>query len=173
MIKIIISFVSALTLFLTQSVKANIEVNFVESAPKDRFVIKNTGECVLKELTLEIDLSQSDGRLIFDTTATGAGVDVFQPFEVREEGIELISSGGVKDGDAALSLGIGSLPPGKSVSFTIDVDDTLPKSELGNTRVAGPEIKNGLVKINLGEQKPVTAFFSADSKAIIYLPPCP
>ena len=64
-------------------VQADIVVNFVESAPKDRFVIENTGECEFENLVVEIDLSGSAGGLIFDTTATGAGVEVFQPFEVR------------------------------------------------------------------------------------------
>lgn len=172
MSKVLSFCVSALTLFLIQSAQANVEVDFVESAPKDRFVVKNIGECNLQDFILEIDLRQSAGRLIFDTTATGAGVDVFQPFEVREGSIKLISSGGVKDGDTALSLSIQSLPSGKAVSFTIDVDDTLPVSELGKIRVSGSEIENGLVKIILGEAQPATGVFSRNSKAIVLLPPC-
>ena len=62
--------------------RADIVVNFVESAPKDRFVIKNTGEYDFENLIVEIDLTSSVGRLIFDTTGNGAGVEVFQPFEV-------------------------------------------------------------------------------------------
>ncbi|MBT8435549.1 MAG: aggregation factor core [Gammaproteobacteria bacterium] len=173
MAKMRLSFVCALALLSSPSVKANIEVDFVESAPKDLFKVRNTGACTLQELILTIDLRQSDGRLIFDTTASGAGVDVFQPFEAREGGIELLSSDRVSDGDADLSLKIDRLPPGRSASFTIDVDDTLPNSELGKTRVAGSEINNGLVKLSVGDQQPVTAVFGADSKAIIFLPLCP
>ena len=50
-----------------------VEIEFVESAPKDRFVITNIGSCALDELMIDFDLSQSAGKLIFDTTATGAG----------------------------------------------------------------------------------------------------
>jgi len=60
------------------SASANVEVRFVESAPKDRFVVKNLGNCDLRDLTLEVDLGSSQGQLIFDTTASGAGVEVFQ-----------------------------------------------------------------------------------------------
>ena len=173
MCKTIVFLVCTVTLLSARFVSADIVVNFIESAPKDRFVVKNTGRCALKDFTLKIDLSQSDGRLIFDTTATGAGVDVFQPFEVGEGAIELVSSEIVSDGDVDLSVSIGSLAPEKSVSFTIDVDDTLPQSELGKTRVAGREIKNASVEFIRGEQKPVTAVFGADSKAIVSLASCP
>lgn len=92
-----------------------VEIEFVESAPKDRFVIKNMGSCVLEELMIEFDLSQSAGMLIFDTTAAGAGVEVFQPFEVVEGDIvQLAVDGaddGVDDGDAALALNIANLEP--------------------------------------------------------------
>jgi hypothetical protein len=161
-----------LALMLGQSAMANVEVNFVESAPKDRFVISNTSGCALNNLALDIDLSKSAGRLIFDTTSTGAGVEVFQPFEVREGDIKVTSPEGVKDGDSKLSISIASLPSGKSVSFTIDVDDTLPKSALGNIRVSGSEIKNGLVKISANGMDASTALFSNSSKATLKVPNC-
>ncbi len=91
MIKILSSTICTLLLLTGQSAQANIEVDFYESAPKDRFVIKNTGKCLLQDLTLEIDLTKSAGRLIFDTTATGAGVEVFEPFEVTRGNISLAS----------------------------------------------------------------------------------
>jgi hypothetical protein len=169
----VFAFFSFLILLLGQPVNADLEVEFIESAPKDRFIIKNTGECVLKDLVLEIDLSESTGRLIFDTTATGAGVDVFQPFEVTEGEIELISSDAVEDGDTTLSLSIQDIPAGKAISFTIDVDDTLTASELGQTRVADSEISNGLVKARLREQKPVIATFGNNSRATVLLSTCP
>ena len=170
--KMLSLFTFALIFLSTQPAQANIEVGFVESAPKDRFIIKNTGECILENVMVAIDLTQSTGRLIFDTTASGAGVDVFQPFEIKEGDIELVSLEGVKDGDTELSLIVKSLPSGKSVSFTIDVDDTMLKSELGKTRVSGSEIENGLVKISIRKEKPVIGVFGSDSKAIALLPPC-
>ncbi|PWQ96515.1 aggregation factor core [Leucothrix arctica] len=161
-----------LMLFLGQTAQANIEVSFIESAPKDRFVINNVGGCALDNLTLDIDLSKSAGRLIFDTTSSGAGVEVFQPFEVREGAIKVTSPEGVKDGDSKLSISIATLPSGKSVSFTIDVDDTLPRSALGNIRVAGSEIENGMVKVSSKDVKPTTALFSRASKATLVVPSC-
>ncbi|WP_372739865.1 hypothetical protein, partial [Neptunomonas sp.] len=56
------------------SVNANVMVNYIEGAPKDRFVITNTGECSLQTVRVDIDLTNTMGGLIFDTTASGAGV---------------------------------------------------------------------------------------------------
>ncbi len=69
MIKTLRYSASALTLLSLQTAQTNIEIDFVESAPKDRFVINNVGQCILENLELEMDLSESTGGLIFDTTA--------------------------------------------------------------------------------------------------------
>lgn len=164
--------VSVLLLLPFQLAQADIVVNFVESAPKDRFVIKNTGVCAYDDLVVEIDLSDSAGRLIFDTTSRGAGVEVFQPFEVRSGDLKLVSANEVRDGEKVLAIGIKSLLPETTVSFTIDVDDTLRDSELGNIRVSGSEIMNGLVNINYREQPVSSAQFDANSVAIVAGPEC-
>lgn len=172
MLKPFAYFTTASVLLCSQLAHANVEVNFVESAPKDRFVIENVGKCDLDNVTVDIDLTQSAGRLIFDTTSSGAGVEVFQPFEIGEGDLKLVSSVDVKDGDTGLSINVVSIQPGKSVSFTIDVDDTLTSSELGMIRVTGAEIENAQVSLRLGDDQPVTAAFNGQSKALVVLPPC-
>lgn len=164
--------IGILTAVAFQTAHASLIVDFVEGAPKDRFIVKNAGSCLLSDLVLEINLSQSDGRLIFDTTDTGAGVEVFQPFEATSENIVLVSSEVVKDGDSQLAVRIETLAVGESVGFTIDVDDTLPKSELGNIRVAGSEIQNGQVKISLREQTGIVIKFNKNSRATSQPLPC-
>lgn len=129
--------------------QADITVSFVESAPKDRFEIKNTGSCDIASAVVTVDLTGSAGKLVFDTTASGAGVQVFQPFEVREGELSLISANQVSDGDKALSVSVNNLPAGKLASFTIDVDDTLPKSQLGMIRVTDSEIKGGQITVEM------------------------
>lgn len=172
MLKPFVYLAAASVLLCSQIVQASVEVSFIESAPKDRFVIENVGGCSLDDVTVSIDLTQSEGRLIFDTTATGAGVEVFQPFEIRSGDLKLVSSVDVKDGDTGLAININSLHPGKSVSFTIDVDDTLTSSELGKIRVTGAEIENAQVNVQLGDAKPVVAAFDRNSIAQVALPPC-
>lgn len=152
---------------------ADIEVQFIESAPKDRFVLTNTGKCVLQDLTVDIDLTNSSGRLIFDTTSAGAGVEVYQPFSITYGPITLLSSDRVLDGDTKLSLGISTIEPGEAGSFTIDVDDTLKVSELGKIRVSGSEIQHGLVIITTKDNSLYNAAFSNKSRALVELPPCP
>lgn len=152
--------------------QADIVVNFIESAPKDRFVIKNSGSCTYTQLVVEIDLTSTAGRLIFDTTSKGAGVEVFQPFEVRDGDLSLFSSDAVKDGEKVLAVAINNLSAGSSASFTIDVDDTLPKSDLGQIRVSGSEIVNGVVNVNYLEQPVSSAMFGKGGKAVVPSPAC-
>lgn len=172
MTKTILSYSCGLALFFTAAAQANIEVRFSEGAPKDRFTFTNQSNCVLKNVTADLDLSKSQGKLIFDITGAGAGVEVFQPFEVTEGKLKLASGESVKDGDSGMSLLIESMNPGERVSFTIDVDDTVPAGALGMIRVAGSEIKGGTVSIKMGDMKATTAAFTANSKAIIPLAKC-
>ena len=167
-----IAAVAAVFALFSQAALANIDVAFIEGAPKDRFVIKNTSSCELNNLTVDIDLTSTVGRLIFDTTSSGAGVEVFQPFEVTKGAIKVISSDGVKDGDNKLSISIQSLPASQYVSFTIDVDDTLVKSSRGNIIISGSEIENGMVKVSSATIDQAVGKFNSASKASIALPAC-
>lgn len=173
MTQTILAYSCGLALFLTTAAHANIDVRFSEGAPKDRFTISNQGSCTLKDVTIDLDLSKSQGKLIFDITAAGAGVEVFQPFEVTEGKLKLAPNSQVNDGDSKMSLSIESLDPGGRASFTIDVDDTLPVSALGMIRVAGSEIEGGTVTVKVGEMKPKVASFNASSNATVLLSPCP
>lgn len=164
--------VCALLFSFNQSIYANVQIDFIESAPKDSFVVRNISSCVLNDFVVDIDLNGTAGKLIFDTTATGAGVEVFQPFEIVEGEINLISSNSVKDGDKKLSIAVASLAPNKSVRFTIDVDDTLSNSALGNIRVTNSEMENGTVNLVLADSEIYSAKFNKSSQAMINLSNC-
>ncbi|MEO1720574.1 MAG: aggregation factor core, partial [Pseudomonadota bacterium] len=69
---------------LTSPARATLEVRFLEGAPKDRFTLTNGSNCPLRAADVTIDLSGSPFGLIFDTTGTGAGVQVFQPLELTD-----------------------------------------------------------------------------------------
>lgn len=167
-----ITLISLLLGFSWNHASANLEIQFKESAPKDRFTITNSGDCSITDVRLDLDLSKSSGKLIFDTTETGAGVEVFQPFEAGSEAIAQLNADGVKDGDSTLALGVSDIAPGAAVSFTIDVDDTLENSDLGNIRVAGSEIEGGEVKVSLQTGEALVATFNQFSKAMIMMPEC-
>jgi|GEM_PF-430112 len=149
---------------------SDIQVKFTESAPKDRFSFSNLSKCQINALKISIDLSESSGQLIFDTTSTGAGVEVFQPFEVLKGNIDLISA--VSDGDNKLVISIDSINAEETVSFTIDVDDTLTQSELGKIRVTGSEIQGGKVAITVQDETPMSAVFGDDSSTLIKMSNC-
>lgn len=123
---------------------ADVQVTFSEGAPKDRFTIANIGACALGPVDVTIDLAGSSAGLVFDVTGQGAGVEVFQPFELVSGGDLLSSAPRVRDGDNALTLALTSLGQGQSVSFTIDVDDTIGAREI---TVSHAEISGASVRV--------------------------
>lgn len=131
-------------LFATQAL-AEIDVEFREGAPKDRFTITNTGECEVRDVQLSIDLSTSAAGLIFDTTEQGAGVEVFQPFEFVA-GRELVNAmPKVTDGQTIVDIDIKALARSQNIVFTIDVDDTTGNREItvNGSEIAGATIRAG------------------------------
>lgn len=146
---------------------ATVEVRFIESAPKDKFLFTNTGGCELAEAFATIDLTNTAGKLIFDTTGEGAGVEVFQPFEISEGELELVSSERVADGDTGLTVRISSFAVGAQVGFTIDVDDTLVDSDLGMIRVSDSEMSGGEVLLEANGNDAVSAAFGEDNLIVL------
>lgn len=143
-------------------------VRFVEGAPTDRFEIVNATGCETGALQVQIDLTNSAGALIFDTTGTGAGVSVFQPFRVTEGPLAL-ASGTVRDGDRVLVVALDGLAAGQKAAFTIDVDDTLVGSD--QTRVMGGELAGAKVAVNLGGEA-AEAVFTATNLAEVPFAGC-
>ncbi len=138
-------FTTATLAVMACTAHADIEVRFVEGAPKDRFDIVNTGSCELGPLAITIDLAKSPAGLVFDVTAQGAGVEVFQPFDLVA-GRDLIANlPQVADGDQRVSLDLTGLGPEQQVSFTIDVDDTGGAREI---TVSDAEISGALVQVS-------------------------
>jgi len=121
---------------------ADLQVFFDEGAPKDRFRFENVGECTLTDASIRLDLSSSTAGLIFDVSGQGAGVEVFQPFEVTTGENSLKSVPSVVDGQSEVLLAVSSLAPGEQIAFTIDVDDTIGQREItvSASEIAGVEV---------------------------------
>ena len=146
---------------------ADITVSFRDSAPKDIFVLHNASGCDLGAVRITLDLSGSASGLIFDTTAQGAGVEVFQPFEIVSGGGYLAGVPQVLDGMNRLDLSLTRFPADGRVQFTIDVDDTLPRSQWGQIRVSGGEMAGAEV-IGLDRR----ASFNAEGLAVLPVTAC-
>ncbi len=146
----------------------NVEVRFVESAPRDRFTVTNTGQCDLLAIKVTIDLSGSPYGLVFDVTNRGAGFNVSQPFRVAYGADYLATQPTVLDGDNAVTLDLVGLPAGESFGFTIDVDDTRPNLP---TRVSAQEILGAEITVELTANT-VTAAFDRDGRAVAPLSAC-
>ncbi len=154
------------------AIETKVSVAFKESAPKDSFTITNAGTCTTFGLHLKIDLEPSRSGLIFDPTGSGAGVEVFQPLKITtgQDIVENIST--VRDGSQSVMLKIKPLKPGARIAFTIDVDDTLTRSELGQTRVSGGEIAGAEILGRSADGSMMRATFGSDSTALISRIPC-
>ncbi|MFK7874287.1 MAG: aggregation factor core [Paracoccaceae bacterium] len=127
---------------------ADVRATFTESAPKDRFEITNDGTCALQGVSVTLDLSTSAAGLIFDVTSSGAGVEVFQPFQLITGGALVANPPQLRDGMNEVTLDIPNFPAGASIVFTIDVDDTRVQSDLGQIRVSGSEIEGAYLRVN-------------------------
>lgn len=147
---------------------ADVAVAFSEGAPKDRFTITNIGACALGPVDVTIDLAGSSAGLVFDVTGQGAGVEVFQPFELVSGGDLLTSTPRVRDGDNALMLSLTSLGQGQSVSFTIDVDDTIGAREITVSRA---EITGASVRVETAMTR-ASGTFDATATAVAPLRAC-
>ncbi|MEM7521245.1 MAG: aggregation factor core [Pseudomonadota bacterium] len=142
---------------------ADVVVTFQDSAPKDIFSIRHDGTCPLSG-ALNIDIGAAPSGLIFDTAASGAGVQVFQPFEVTEGASVLLSVPVISDGDSLISLAIQDLVPGDIIRFTIDVDDTTSRRQI---TVDGSEIAGAVASFEGGSGR-----FDAKGTARIPVPGC-
>ncbi|MEM6385247.1 MAG: aggregation factor core [Pseudomonadota bacterium] len=141
---------------------ADVLVRFVEGAPKDRFdIVAGANLCGETPVSVIIDLEGSAGALIFDVSETGAGVEVFQPFELVAGRDHVTSHSPVSDGDTSLRLDLDGLSKGKKVAFTIDVDDTIGAREI---TVTDAEIAGASVRLEV-EGETVEAEFDGDAVA--------
>lgn len=111
--------------------------------------------CPLRNVDVLIDLTGSAGALIFDVTAAGAGVEVFQPVEVQSG---TVVASPVTDGDQQLSFSINELRAESEVIISADLDDVLADSSLGQIRVAGAELDGAAVRMTIAGESQTVVF---------------
>lgn len=144
---------------------AAFQVVFEEGAPRDRMTISNVSEAEADFRTVSIDLTESTGKIIFDTTDGGEGVEVFQAFQIESGDAVLAADPIAVDGGSTLDLSFTSFVAGQSFTFSIDVDDQLEDSDLGQIQVTGAEIEGALIEVELSTGSNLTAAFVSDSTA--------
>lgn len=135
-------FLFAFVLLTPSLVLADLTVSFRDGAPKDRFTLAYDGACALDRLDVQIDLGTAPAGLIFDTTGTGAGVQVFQPLEWVAGAA---STSDVSDGDTLLSISLDEVTPGANWAFTVDIDDTTSSRQI---TVDGSEMAGATVRVD-------------------------
>ena len=153
---------------LSSPATADLQVEFVEGAPKDRFVFTNVGDCALGAGQFEIDFVNSSAGLIFDVTNEGAGVEVFQPFEITVGSEYLTSQPLITDGDQRAILDISGLGVTETIAFTIDVDDTIGTRAI---TVADSEISGTTVSLHT-DGSTYSAVMETKAQALLSTPNC-
>ena len=123
---------------------------FTESAPRDLFEMSSGSSKGQSIQGTTLDLAGSAGRLVFDTVEGGTGVEVFQPFRVESGEARLANSPAVPDGSDRLELVFDRFEAGQRFRFSVDVDDRLTASELGQIRVSGREMEGALMTVVFG-----------------------
>jgi len=153
-----------------------VNVEFREGAPRDRFRFVNLSEAGWHIEAISLRLESTAGRLVFDTEAGGKGVEVFQLFEVESGTAELNSAQLPDDGGNALDMSFTRFAAGDSFVFSIDVDDQLTASELGQIRVADSEMAGGITALSLrdlsGALHAVELVFDSNSRSSVSVTDC-
>jgi hypothetical protein len=147
---------------------ADVRVQFLEGAPKDTFIITNQGACAIGTSELVIDFEGTSAGLIFDVSGSGAGVEVFQPFEVTEGADLLTSLPTISDGDQTATLLINNLDSAQRIAFTIDVDDTNGVREI---TVSDGEI-NGTTASLITASDRVSSVFDTKAELVLTTAAC-
>lgn len=151
---------------------SELTVSFQEAAPKDVIVIRNATGCPLPGFELRIDLRPSAGRLLFDTTPGGAGIDLAQPFEIVEGGAMVEAFADLTDGDRIARIRFRRMDVGGQVTVNLDLDDTLPEGPLGPTLVTPEEIAGAAVFMAREGLPEISAQFGLDGWAALPLGQC-
>lgn len=158
---------TAALILLPVTGQADISVQFIEGAPKDQFIITATA-CDVANAEIQIDLSTAPAGLIFDVTASGAGVEVFQPVELVSGSAAIAQ---VTDGDQVLGLNIPTLNSQNPVTISADIDDTLTNGQSGQIIVRGSEIAGASVVATL-DGETLRGAFDTSGQALVRTPGC-
>jgi len=158
-----------------------VEAGFIVGAPIDRLLVTNRSHDGWQIKQLTWDLTLSAGKVIFDTTASGAGVQVFQPFrqlsaqDTRLAGGQLsddtqlavlAAEPTVTDGDQSLALVFRSFGPQQVFGMSIDVDDQIASREI---TVESNEMKGARLELVFAHEQnddfTLTASFDDQARA--------
>lgn len=130
---------------------------FTEGAPTDKLDIRNQSVADWRIERVVWNLEPSRGRLIFDVTDAGAGVQVFQPLRVLTAASPLMQWRAlprVNDGEQRLELRFDAFAPGETFSIAMDLDDQIGARE---TIVSGSEIEAAVLQVSLQSASRATA----------------
>jgi hypothetical protein len=173
-------FLASLLLSLAWSVSAQaatcpadnlgVHAEFIEGAPTDRLVLRHTSPAGWQITAVSWNLSSSKGKVFFDVTDKGAGVEVFQPLRIVSKGdnaAKLAEPPVIKDGDQQLVMRFSQFTGQQQFAVTMDVDDQLGGREI---TVNSSEMSGAMLDVTFqgpadAEQR-LTATFDGNARAM-------
>jgi hypothetical protein len=148
----------------------SIHAEFIEGAPTDRLVLAHKSPAGWQIRDVAWDLSPSKGKVFFDVTDQGAGVEVFQPLRIVSKGASaatLADSPAIRDGDEQLTMRFKQFTPEQTFAITMDVDDRLGGREI---TVNSSEMSGATLDVTFrgpaDASQSLTATFDSNAKAI-------
>lgn len=103
-----------------QAAAGGLEISMADGNPHDRIWLRNQGACEIIAGALMLDFQNSAGRIVIDTAYGGIGTKDPMPVEVERGNITVAP---VADGDAQITILIGSITPGGQAVVTLDFDN--------------------------------------------------
>lgn len=148
-----------------------VEISFYEDSDGDLFEITNKSQENWRVASLVLTLTDSRGRLVFDTADGGPGASMYQPFSADGRHVGFLGASPVNDGDEVLALRFSDFGPGATFTFVVDVDDRLVDSPFGQATVSDAEIEGASGEARMvkpdGEEARAKGAFGREGKAML------
>jgi len=158
--------VAAFLLLASPADAQDLDVQFQDGNPFDRFIVFNRG-CPLANATITLDFTTSKGGILIDTAYGGLGAR--DPMDVTlTEGNATLRE--VKDGDQIIRLDVATLPTVSAITVTMDVDDSVGLFEDARVYADGAEVDGTTVSITLNADI-VTTTLDNTGQGKLIIPP--
>lgn len=156
---------AAFLLMCTPATAQELDVQFQDGNPFDRFIVFNRG-CPLADAVIVLDFTTSRGGILIDTILGGPGAR--DPMDVTlTEGDAVLRP--VKDGDQMLRLDVATLPQVSAITVTMDVDDTIGLWEDARVFAEGAEIAGTTVTLTINDST-VTTTLNTTGRGTLTVP---
>ena len=157
---------AALCLLASPAFGQDIDVQFQDGNPFDRFIAFNRG-CPIAAATLTVDFTTSRGGIVIDTVRGGPGTRDPMDARLTEGNATLVA---VTDGDQGFVVDVIRFPTISAITVVMDVDDTTSLFEDGQVFADGQELSGTTVALTLNDET-VSTQLDTTGRGRLTIPP--